>query len=165
MLRDLPDLAVRTGPLQEAGDLFATRLGVSLKGHYASPAYLKERGAPLTPEELTSHDCITVGGPRTTAWAFRSGAAEKHVVVQGSLRVDSYRLARSAAAEGVGIARIPDVFAAPLVRDGLLVPVLEKYWQKTTIFAVHAAGHPAPPKIRAFIDLLRVSMKKSLPGS
>ena len=159
------DLAVRTGPLQEAGDLYATRLGVSLKGHYASPRYLEAKGTPLTPEQLSGHDCISIGGPRASAWAFRAaGAAEKHVMVKGSLRVDSYRLARSAAAEGVGIARIPDVFAAPLVREGLLVPVLEKYWQRTVLFAVHAAGQPAPPKIRSFIDLLKEAMKRSLPG-
>ena len=158
------DLAVRTGPLQEAGDLYATRLGTSLKGHYASPGYLKARGAPLSPDELTSHDCITVGGPSKTAWAFRVGAAEKHVVVKGSLKVDSYRLARSAAAAGVGIARIPNVFATELVRDGSLVPVLERYWQRTVIFAVHASGQPAPPKIRAFIEVLRTVMKQVLPG-
>ncbi len=157
------DLAVRTGPLQEAGDLFATRLGTTLKGHYASPAYLEARGTPVVPEELPKHDCIVVGGQRAT-WAFKSQAAEKHVNVKGSLRVDSYRLARSAAVEGVGVARLPDVFAAPLVRDGTLVPVLEKFWQRTVLYAVHAAGHPAPPKIRAFIELLKASMKRSLPG-
>lgn len=159
------DLAVRTGPLQEAGDLFATRLGTSLKGHFASPAYLEARGTPLTPEELSEHDCITIGGvARSAAWAFRSGSAEKHVTVKGSLKVDSYRLARSVAAEGAGIARLPDVFAAPLVKEGALVPVLERYWQRTVLFGVHAAGHPAPPKIRAFIELLREGMKRSLPA-
>ena len=156
------DLAVRTGPLQEAGDLFATRLGTSLKGHYASPGYLKARGTPVAPDDLADHDCIAVGGPRVSAWAFRAHGAEKHVVVKGALRVDSYRLARSAAAAGVGIARIPDIFAAPLVAEGELVPVLEKYWQRTVLYAVHAAGHPAPPKIRAFIELLREKMKKTL---
>lgn len=153
------DLAVRTGPLQAAGELYATRLGTSLKGHYASAAYLKRRGSPLTPEELVEHDCITIGGVR--AWAFKSQATEKHVTVKGSLKVDSYRLARSAAVQGVGIARIPDVFAAPLVRARELTPVLEKYWQRTELFAVHASGQPAPPKIRAFIELLKATMKKT----
>lgn len=152
------DLAIRTGPLQEAGDLYATRLGTSLKGHYASADYLKRKGPPLTPEELMDHDCITISGSR--AWAFKAQGAEKHVTVKGALKVDSYRLARSAAIEGVGIARIPDVFAAPLVRAGELTPVLEKYWQRTELFAVHAAGQPAPPKIRAFIELLKTSMRK-----
>lgn len=156
------DLAIRTGPLQEAGDLFAARLGTSLKGHYASRDYLKRKGMPLSPEELVEHDCITVGGSRTQAWAFKAPqSAEKHVTVKGSLKVDSYRLARTMAAEGVGIARIPDVFAAPLVRDGSLMPLLEKYWQRTELFAVHAAGQRPPPKIRAFIDLLKVSMRKT----
>ncbi len=152
------DLAVRTGPLQEAGDLFATRLGTSLKGHYASAQYLKRKGTPLTPDELVDHDCITISGSR--AWAFKTGSAEKHVSVRGSFKADSYRLARSAAVEGVGIARLPDVFANPLVRDGSLVPLLEKYWQRAELFAVHAAGQPAPPKIRAFTELLKVSLRK-----
>ena len=156
------DVAVRTGPIQEASDVYATRLGTSLKGLYASRAYLKAHGTPQTPQELETHDCIAVGGPKSTAWGFRFHGEERLVGVHGRLRVDSYRLARAAALAGVGIARIPDVFAKAAVESGDLVPILEKHWPRTVLYAVHTAGQPAPPKIRAFVDVLRSGMKQIL---
>jgi DNA-binding transcriptional LysR family regulator len=157
------DLAIRTGPLQEAGDLFATRLGVSSKGLYASRAYLKRRGAPQAPADLAQHDCIVVGERRGTTWGFRSpGSAELHLPVTCRLRVDSYRLARSGALDGLGIARLPSLFARELVKTGELVPVLEPAWTRTTLYAVHTAGQPAPVKIRAFIELLRGQFRDEL---
>lgn len=157
------DVAIRTGPLAETSDLFATRLGTSLKGVYASRGYLDRKGKPILPGDLERHDCIVVGGEsRQSAWAFRERGAEAHVRVDGRLRVSSYRLARDAAAAGVGIARIPNVFARPFVDDGRLIPLLREHWQKNELYAVHMAGRPAPAKIRAFIELLRVAMKRHL---
>ncbi len=95
-------------------------------------------------------------------WTFRTGTAEVEIPVNGRFRTDSYRLARSAAIEGVGLARLPQLFARPEVEAGRLVPVLESDWPRTTLFAVHSAGTPAPPKIRAFIELAKVQMKKLL---
>jgi DNA-binding transcriptional LysR family regulator len=159
-LRAGVDLAVRTGPLEDADDVFSTKLGVSLKGLYASPAYLKRRGVPVTPEDLPRHDCLVVGaGARAASWSLRSGAAVVNVSVWGPLRVDSYRLSRDAAVLGMGIARIPRFFAESRVRSGKLVPVLEKSWLETTLYAVHTAGRPAPPKIRTFVSLLRDAIK------
>jgi DNA-binding transcriptional LysR family regulator len=162
--RDEIDVAIRTGPLAEKTDLFATRLGTSLKGQYASAEYLERRGIPTVPEDLAKHACIVVGGGRQSAWSFGARSSEVHVAVSGPLRVDSYRLARSAAARGLGVVRIPSVFARPLVATGELVPVLERFWQKTELFAVQTAGRPAPPKIRTFIELLRGWMMHHLPG-
>jgi DNA-binding transcriptional LysR family regulator len=156
------DLAIRTGALQEASDLFAVKLGTSLKGLYASRAYVKEHGEPKALAELGQHRCIVVGGRNRASWSLRSGGAETQVPVTGALRVDSYRLACSAAAAGVGIALIPEVYARPLVQRNALQPLLEAFWPRTTLYAVHAAGKPAPPKIRAFLELLRTTMKRFL---
>lgn len=157
------DLAVRTGPIEDAGDLFSTRLGTSPKGFYASPAYLKRHGVPSAPEDLAKHDCILIGAGKTSdTWELRSRGDDVHVVVSGALRVDSYRLARDCAAVGLGVARMPSFFAEGLVGEGKLVPLLEKDWPKTTLYAVHAAGRPAPPKIRAFVAILREALKQNL---
>jgi DNA-binding transcriptional LysR family regulator len=152
------DLAVRTGPLQDASDLFATRLGTSLKGHYASRAYLKARGTPNSPAELAHHDCIVIGGRRDRQWSFRGRSGEVYVDVADRLVADSYALARAACVAGAGIARLPSLYAAPFVETGALVPVLERTWQRMTLYAVHASGQPAPPKIRAFVELARAAM-------
>jgi DNA-binding transcriptional LysR family regulator len=158
------DLAIRTGPLAETTELFAVRLGASLKGLYASPKYLKRRGTPDVPADLAGHDCIVVGEDvRQSAWAFRDRGSELHVGVDGPLRVSSHRLAMAAAAAGVGIARIPSVFARPFVEASELVPVLRTFWPRMDLYAVHMVGRPAPPKIRAFIELLRGAIKRQLP--
>jgi DNA-binding transcriptional LysR family regulator len=84
------------------------------------------------------------------------------VSVTATLRVDSYRLARAAAAAGVGIARLPQFFARPLVETGALVPLLERSSPRATLYAVHTSGHPAPPKIRTFIELLKEGLRGKL---
>jgi DNA-binding transcriptional LysR family regulator len=150
------DVAVRTGALQEATDLFAAKLGHSLKGLYASRGYLKTRGTPQRPADLTQHACIVVGGRNRASWQLRG---DVEVTVRGPLRTDSYRVARSAAAAGTGIALLPEVFARELVKRDELVPLLEDAWPRTTLYAVHAAGKPAPAKIRAFIEVLRAQLK------
>jgi DNA-binding transcriptional LysR family regulator len=154
------DLSVRTGPLKDASDLFATRLGASLKGHYASRAYLKAHGTPETPAELAQHACIVVGTRPQSSWSFRGRQGDLYVDVTGRLVVDNYALARRACVGGVGIARLPSLYAAPHADD--LVPVLERFWERTVLYAVHASGQPAPPKIRAFIDLLKHAMTNRL---
>lgn len=159
-LRRGVDLAIRTGPIQDSSDLFAVRLGQSVKGHYAARAYLDRHGTPATPPELAAHNCIVVSGG--TSWGFATRDGEQPVTVTGNLQVDSPRLARSACAAGLGIARLPSTYARELVAAKELVPVLERFWPKATLFAVHTAGHPAPPKIKAFIEVLRTSLSKRL---
>jgi len=160
--RGRTDLAIRTGPLQDAADLFAKRLGASLKGHYASPSYLKARGIPKTPADLARHDCIVIGDKPAQTWTFGSGRTEAFVDVSGRLVVDSYAFARRACIAGVGIARLPSLYAAPHIQAKTLVPVLDRFWPKTVIYAVHAQGQPAPPKIRAFIELTRKALARTL---
>jgi DNA-binding transcriptional LysR family regulator len=160
--RSSVDVAVRTGPLQDASDLFATRLGTSPKGVYASRAYLKKHGVPASPADLAEHECILIGGRGDATWSFRGRGSESYVEVRERLAVDSPALARSVCAAGGGIVRLPSLYAAAFVERGELVPVLERFWQSTVLYAVHAAGQPAPPKIRAFIQSVRVAMVRRL---
>jgi DNA-binding transcriptional LysR family regulator len=155
------DVAIRTGAPDDASDLYATRLGTSITGCWASPAYVKANGAPETPAELLAHACIVVGtGP--TTWVFQSGAREQRVAISGRVRVDSLRVARDIAARGVGIVRTARLVADPSVASGELVPILEKYWVKVPLFAVHAGPNPPPPKVRAFIELARAAVSRRL---
>jgi DNA-binding transcriptional LysR family regulator len=156
------DIAVRTGPIEDASDLYAARLGNSPKGHYVSPAYAKKHGVPKAPDALAEHACIVIGAQREVTWTFRAHGKRLHQAVTGVLQTDSYRLARSAAAAGIGVARLPYIFAEPLLRTGELVPVLDKFSETMVIYAVHASGTPAPPKIRVFVELLRSAFAKKL---
>lgn len=149
------DVALRAWPVDDASDLFAVRIGTSVTGCWASPAYLASRGQPRTPEELRGHECILVGSASPVTWSFRAGAREQRVQVTGRMRVDNLRVARDLAALGAGIVRTARIVAEPLVTAGALVPVLERHWPSTPLHAVHAGGNPPPPKVRAFIELAR----------
>jgi DNA-binding transcriptional LysR family regulator len=55
---------------------------------------------------------------------------------------------------GVGIARINDLYASPLIRQGRLVPVLQEHFTSPPIpiYAVMLQERHRLPKIRACID-------------
>ena len=161
-LRRDADVALRASELDDASDLYATRLGTSTTGFYASPAYLKTHGTPQTPAELAEHTCILVSA--RTKWRMRIGARDELVAVSGRVRVDSFRLARALAVRGAGIVSSALMFARPFIERGELVPILELHWVATPIYAVHASGMPPPPKIRAFIDLAKIAVARVLPA-
>ncbi len=150
------DVAVRAGPVEDAGDLFAFRLGGSTSGCWASPAYAALRGLPETPADLRDHECIVVGS--AALWTFRATVrrgGETRVAVAGRVRVDSTTVARNLAARGMGIVRTARFVAAPLAAEGQLVPVLEPFWPETPVHVVHGGPNPPPPKVRAFVELAR----------
>ena len=160
--RGAVDVALRAWSLEDATDLFETRLGSSTTGCWASPAYLEARGTPRAPKDLASHECILVGEATTGTWTFGAGARQERVEVGGRARVDSFRLARALAVRGAGVLRAARLFAEPLVASGALVPILERHWPETPVHAVHARGAPPPPKVRAFVDLARAIVGRVL---
>ena len=155
------DLALRQGPLADATDLFAVRLGTSVTGCYAHPRYLAARGIPRRLPELASHDCIVVGDTGTT-WSFRERRREVTIEVNPRVRVNDYRIAGALAASGAGLARLARFYVSDRVASGELVPVLETRWPQVSVFAVHTSVSPAPTKIRAFIDLARQAAARVL---
>jgi len=143
------DVALRASAPEDSTDVFATRLGTSTTGCFASPAYLKERGTPATTADLASHECIVAGG--RSEWRMR----ERTVRVTGRLRVDNLHVARDLAVRGAGIVWLAERFAEGLVESKELAPILERQWASTPLFAVHAGASPPAAKVRAFVDLAK----------
>jgi DNA-binding transcriptional LysR family regulator len=154
------DVALRAALPENAADLFAARLGTSTTGFFASPKYLARAGVPTDPGELSSHECILVSG--RTRWRVGARGAAT-VAVKGRVGVDSFSLARALAVQGAGIATIAVGYVRTLVDAGELVPILERHWPRTPLFAIHARGAPAPAPIRAFIELAREAVGRRYP--
>ena len=152
------DVTLRARPIEVAADLFAVLLGKSTTGCWASPAYVRARGLPRTPKDLAKHECIVVGNAARPEWGFAVDGREQRIAVSGRVRVDSVRLARGFAMQGGGIVRSARVLCDWFVKEGRLVPVLERYWTRTPLYAVHAGPNPPTPKVRAFIELARAAM-------
>jgi len=155
MARDGIDVAVRTGTLT-SDTLVARQIGVLTRSLYASPAYVQRHGLPRHPDDLPRHKLIgnTVHG-LLNRWAWRErGKGGGEFVVQGDTRTDNTAVVLALAQHGVGIARIVDLVALPLVKAGALVPVLPAHFATTPVpmFAVMLQERHRLPKIRACID-------------
>ena len=124
------DAGVRLGE-QVAKDMIAVRIGPDMRmAVVGTPAYFAHRPKPLTPQDLTDHNCInlrlpTYGG--VYAWEFEKDGRELKVRVDGQLVFNNIALRLSAVSAGMGLAFLPeDLVEAPLT-EGRLVRVLEDW--------------------------------------
>jgi DNA-binding transcriptional LysR family regulator len=154
MARDGIDIAIRTGtPNSET--LVARQIGELTRALYAAPSYLAQHGTPRDPDELRQHRLIAnSANPALNHWAMGSGKHARELVVQGHTRTDNTAIVLALAQHGVGIARVIDLVAKPLVRSGELVPVLPDHFVTPPVpmFAVMLQERHRLPKIRASID-------------
>jgi DNA-binding transcriptional LysR family regulator len=143
-------------------DMVAVRFGGPLRFlAVASPAYLSEHPAPRTPDELQQHRCIRIRMPSGSLyrWELSRQGQELALDVPGVLILDHLELMVEAAANGLGIAYVPDTTARPYLNDGRLVTVLGDWCPEIPGLFLYYPGHRhVPPGLRAFVDLLKETM-------
>jgi len=166
MVEEGIELALRIGHL-EPSTLVARRLGTIQRYLVATPAYLKRRGSPGTPEDLRRHACIVYSRQAPTGeWTFESEHG-RHVVHVGTpLAVDDADAMAEAVMNDLGIAVLPEWKAVDRLGDGSLVEVLPDYAVPALpLHAVWPETQWMSPRARSFLDLLvaRASELASLP--
>jgi len=150
------DLAIRTGPLADS-QLVARRLGKPIHiGIFASPGYLERHGTPRTPRDLVGHRCLVMTSSRTAnAWRFRGKRRSSSVLVTPYLAVNSYRVLGELCVQGVGLARLPEIYSRGPLAAGELKEVLGAHAvEPTTMFAVYPGTRSVSPALRALVDVL-----------
>ena len=151
----------------------------------ASPDYLKRRGMPAHPSELSAHDCLLyLGAGHAGSWTFarhptqaRTGKKKPEervgVTVQGVLKANNSEVLREALLAGLGIGLLPDFSlpggagsAAPAGEDKVsklysspLVQVLPD-WQVQgffgeRIYALRPWSAQVPKSVQCFVEDLR----------
>lgn len=96
----------------------------------ASRDYLRRRGTPRHPRDLTGHDCILVRMPTAQAplpWEFEKNGEKINVRVSGRIFCNNQEVRADAVRRGLGLAWMMQDFALPLLDDGDLVPVLDDW--------------------------------------
>lgn len=154
MARDGIDIAVRTGELASE-TLVARRIGGFGRTIVASPAYLKRFGTPRKVAELDGHRLIGyTANPEMNRWPLRNSGNGAAYHIRAYTSSDNVALVLTLAREGVGVGRLMDLLAAPLVRHGELVPLLQDEIdsQHVPIHALMLQERHRLPKIRACID-------------
>jgi len=152
MARDGIDVAIRSGPLASE-NLVARPIGELTRSLYAAPSYVKRFGVPNNSEELARHRLLTnTASPSLNRWASRRDGTE--VLARGHTRTDNTAVVVALLLNGVGIARIVDVVALPLVKTGALIPILADEFATAPVpmFAVMLQERHRLPKVRACIE-------------
>ncbi|MDP3228619.1 MAG: LysR family transcriptional regulator [Acidovorax sp.] len=154
MARDGIDIAIRTGP-PLTDTVVARPLGTLARGLYATPGYLQTHGTPQRPDDLRQHRLIANSAVAfLNHWPFRVNGEPHVLVAEGHWRSGSTAITARMALQGLGIARLGTLVADPLVRQGLLTPVLAEWVdpQPSPIHAITLTRRHRLPKIQACID-------------
>ncbi|MGR9310049.1 LysR family transcriptional regulator [Rhizobium leguminosarum] len=124
------DAGVRLGE-QVAKDMIAVRIGPDMRmAVVGAPAYFDTRPKPLTPQNLTDHNCINLRLPTygsVYAWEFEKDGRELRVRVEGQLIFNNIALRLNAVLAGLGLAYMPEDLVKAHLADGRLVRVLEDW--------------------------------------
>jgi DNA-binding transcriptional LysR family regulator len=155
LVEDGVDLAVRIGHLADSS-LVARHVGEMRRTVVGSPAYLKARGEPKTPEAIASHDTVEFGSTAGSAdWRFLEANKEIRIDTAPRFSTNSSDAAVQYAVQGGGLTRVMAYQAADAVKAGRLKIVLEKFeLPALPIHIVYPTSRLLSAKVRAFIDLV-----------
>jgi DNA-binding transcriptional LysR family regulator len=145
------DCAVRVGNLGDS-NLIARRVAPIRGRLVASPNYIREHGAPETLDDLLTHQALMQG---TEAWRLLDGGKMITIHPQGRFKADNGTAIAAAAAEGLGVAALPDFLTKDYLNSGTLVPVMTRFsLPEGGIFVVRPPGHHPARKVRVLTELL-----------
>ena len=147
------DVALRLGTLADSS-LIAVRIGETVRVVCASPAYLKSRGTPKSPDDLSAHDLISYAPLQSpTMWRFKRDQAEYAVPVRSRLVASNIESACDAARAGIGIAEAFSYYVAETIKSGELTPLLQAFQPPPLpVSFVYSPNRFMPVKLRAFLD-------------
>jgi DNA-binding transcriptional LysR family regulator len=152
------DAGVRLGE-QVAKDMVAVRVGPDTRmAVVGAPSYFAGRRKPQTPQDLTSHDCISLRMQSSglLTWEFEKGGREVKVRVDGRLVFNSTLMALEAAVAGYGLAYLLEDRVQACLTDGRLVRVLADWCPPFSGYHLYYPSRRQPtPAFALLVDALR----------
>jgi DNA-binding transcriptional LysR family regulator len=152
------DIGVRLGG-DVAKDMIAVRIAPDMRmAVVGSVDYFARHPRPMTPQELTRHDCIGLrlashGG--LLKWEFTRRRKNVNAHVSGRLIFNSSELIVAAALCGYGLAWVPLDVVQEHITTGRLVPVLEEWAATFAGYHAYYASRSASPALKLVVDALR----------
>jgi DNA-binding transcriptional LysR family regulator len=153
LLEEHIDVALRVGDLADSS-LIAVRVGEIHRVACASPAYLKSRGTPKSPDDLSAHDCISYPPMQSaTMWRFSRDQTEYAVPVRSRFVASNLESACDAACAGLGITVAFSYLVAESLKSRQLLALLQDFQPPPQpVSLVYAPNRFMPAKLRAFLD-------------
>jgi DNA-binding transcriptional LysR family regulator len=153
------DAGVRLGD-QVAKDMIAVRIAPDLRMVVVgAPTYFSGKTKPVTPHDLTSHNCANLRLPThggLYAWEFMKNGKELRVQVPGQMIFNTSPLTLTAALEGYGLAYVPEDLVQHHIAEGRLVEVLAD-WSSTFpgYYLYYPSSRQSSPAFSLVVNALR----------
>ena len=153
------DLGIRAGALADS-TLIARSLGSVRWFLVASPAYLKKRARPRSPEDLKKHDCLFFGaGIHGADLHLTSGKGSAQFAPPARLLVSDMDVLHTAVVAGRGIGLLPAFLCVEDLRARRLERVLRDWNAPATpVHVVYPSTRHLSPKVKSFVDHLHERM-------
>ena len=159
------DVAIRTRrPADEA--LSSRLLGAPPALLCATTAYLQQRGEPVRPEDLRSHDLLTPEAIDLPEFRLRleRGSQRAEVLLSPKLAMNDPAVLHAAMAAGLGIGLLPEFLCRQGLATGRLKPVLPGWSvpHAAELYALYPAGLEADPRVHRFVEFLAANIVPAL---
>ena len=149
------DAGVRMGE-QVAKDMIGPSMRMAVVG---SPEYFSRHGIPQTPQDLTSHNCISMRLPTYGGlfpWGLEKDGREVKVRGDGQLIFNNLALRLHSALDGLGVAYMPEDQVQPHIIGGRLVSVLEDWCPSFPGYHLYyPSRRHSSPAFAVLLDALR----------
>jgi len=145
------DLSIRVGELTDSS-MIAKRIGTARRVAVATPEYIKKRGTPNSPTDLSKHQCIS----NFKTWGFKKENEPCiDVEVNGKIQTNSPEGVRQAVLSSLGIAVSPIWLFAEDISSGRLVILLDDYEpEPLPINVIYPSRLYLPNRVSAFIEFI-----------
>ncbi|MEC6830450.1 LysR family transcriptional regulator [Photobacterium toruni] len=156
------DIAIRAKKLEDS-TLVARHLFDNPMVLVAAPSYLETNAAIITPEQLTSHNCILYSMQKSiNVWYFNQNDQRLSIPVSGNCRCDNGDVILQLAIDGSGIAQLPIWMVREYIDSGQLAIVLSDFEVKPLPFnAVYPQNRYVPLKVRRFVEFIKTKIEQS----
>lgn len=153
-MRDGYDVVVAWGRPKDSA-LIQRKLTSSKVRVYGAARYLRRRGAPASPHDLESHECLSAGSTERS-WVFKDGPRQLQVPVKSRVHCASHEAVKELAVAGLGLCREPEL---SMTAAGLETVLDDFAVEDRPLFARCAPAQPLAPRVRAVMDWLVESFK------
>jgi DNA-binding transcriptional LysR family regulator len=157
-IQERMDITLRIGGSAPPG-LVRRELAVWPRILVAAPAYIKAHGAPTSPASLAEHEYLAYAQALPPAVTLFGPNGTVDIETGGRYRVTSAVALLDAVLGGMGIALQPSWMVSDLLRQGMLIRVLEPWTGPAQhAFLLYARRRLLPSRVHALADFLQAEI-------
>jgi DNA-binding transcriptional LysR family regulator len=158
---DRIDVAFRNGRLEDS-QIIARQIVPMQMLVCASPEYVKSRGMPESPEDLTQHECINLrlASGRVYEWEFKVDGTLHKVAPASRFTINDAELVLRMVLQGKGIAQLAGYQVCGMLREGRLLSCMSQYAPDDRgHYICYLTRQHLPSRIRVFVDHMTAAIR------